>query len=99
MPVMMTTAAGRPSGQAEDSDAGLPGPALPWCQAEPPSVILAACPAHRLGTSELWAAGMEQPDHLQEEVLHDVVVVRGAAVWEEAGSKDDNGIETFSVVP
>ena len=76
-----------------------PDPALPWCQAEPPSVILAACPAHRLGTSELWAAGMEQPDHLQEEVLHDVVVVRGAAVWEEAGSKDDNGIETFSVVP
>ena len=75
------------------------GPALPWYQAEPPSVILAACPAHRLGTSELWAAGMEWPGHLQEEVLHDVVVVRGAAVWEEAGSKDDNGIETFSVVP
>ena len=51
------------------------------------------------GWSGVWAAGMEQPGHLQEEVLHDVVVVRGAAVWEEAGSKDDNGIETFSVVP
>lgn len=37
--------------------------------------------------------------HLQEEVLHDVVVVGGAAVWEEAGSKHDDGIETFAVVP
>jgi hypothetical protein len=62
-------------------------------------VVLAACPAHRLGTSELWAAGMERPGHLQEEVLHDVVVVRGAAVREEAGGKDDNGVETFAVVP
>ena len=75
------------------------GPVLPWCRAEPPNVVLAACPAHRLGTSDLWAAGMERPGHLQEEVLHDVVVVGGAAVWEEAGGKDDNGVETFAVVP
>ena len=49
--------------------------------------------------SDLWAAGTERPGHLQEEVLHDVVVVGGAAVWEEAGGKDDNGVETFTIVP
>lgn len=37
--------------------------------------------------------------HLQEEVLHDVVVVGGAAVREEAGGKHDDGVETFAVVP
>lgn len=37
--------------------------------------------------------------HLQEEVLHEVVVVGRAAVWEEAGSKDDDGTETFAIVP
>lgn len=37
--------------------------------------------------------------HSQEEVLHDVVVVGGAAVREEAGSKHDDGVETFAVVP
>lgn len=45
------------------------------------------------------ATSTEHAGHLQEEVLHDVVVVGGAAVWEEAGSKHDDGIETFAIVP
>lgn len=61
-------------------------------------------PAHWRGLSELSAAGMERRGggkggHLQEEVLHDVVVVGGAAVREEAGGKDNDGVETFAVVP
>lgn len=56
-------------------------------------------PAPWLGLLELSAAGTELVGHLQEEVLHDVVVVGQAAVREEAGSKDDNGVETFTIVP
>lgn len=37
--------------------------------------------------------------HSQEEVFHDVVIIGQVAVREVAGSKDDDGIETFSVVP
>lgn len=55
-------------------------------------------PAHWLGPSELSAAGTQQAGNLQEEVLHDVVVVGEAAVWEEAGSEDDDGIEAFTIV-
>lgn len=36
--------------------------------------------------------------NLQEEILHDVVIVWGAAIWQEAGCKDDDGVETFPVV-
>ena len=36
--------------------------------------------------------------HLQEEILHDVVVIGQVTVWEIAGSKDNDGIETFSIV-
>lgn len=36
--------------------------------------------------------------HLQEEILHDVVVISQVTVWQIAGSKDNDGIETFSVV-
>lgn len=32
-------------------------------------------------------------------MLHEVVVVGRAAVWEEAGGKDDDGTETFTIVP
>lgn len=37
--------------------------------------------------------------HLQEEVLHDVVVISQVTVREVAGSKDYDGVETFPVVP
>lgn len=76
-----------------------PSPSLVPGRAPHPTWFLQHGPAHRVGPSELWAAGMERVGHLQEEVLHDIVVVGGAAVWEEAGGKDDDGVETFPVVP
>lgn len=39
------------------------------------------------------------PRDSQEQILHDVVIVGGAAVWKEAGGEDDDGVETFPIVP
>lgn len=48
--------------------------------------------------SSAQPAGRDSRGHSQEEVLHDVVVVGRAAVREEAGGKDDDGVEAFAVV-
>lgn len=65
----------------------------------PPNVVPVGWSSPPLGLSETSATGSEQAGHSQEEVLHDVVVVGGAAVWEEAGREHDDGIETFAIVP
>lgn len=50
-----------------------------------------------VGTAQSSLVGF--PPNLQEEVLHDVVVVGTAAVGEKASRKDNDGVEAFAVVP
>lgn len=52
-------------------------------------------------TEELFCHFPRPPDpprHSQEEILHDVVIICQVAVREVAGSKHDDGVETFPVI-